>query len=313
MSPLTPTLLLLLATTAMASSIKEWVKYKLKHEKVYTEEEDTARMKIWMENVAMVEKHNGEKHNYTMAINKFSDWTEEEFDKLLGYRTTAEKYNGKIFENIKTANRVDFRQQRLVTPVKNQGDCGSCWAFSAVGAIEGAWAKRTGHLVSLSEQQLVDCAEECHGCDGGTERGAFQYVLRVGGIESEDSYPYMAYDGDCHADSYNFVANINSYEKIPPNEQQIESALVHLGHPITIAVYARNWRQYYGGVWDNSDCGTGGLHHAVLLVGYDRSGPQPYWIVKNSWGEGWGENGYIKLKMCQNVCGLANNAWYPIM
>merc|ERR1711890_11128 len=226
MSPFTHLCVVLLAGVAMATTSTEWAKYKLQHSKVYSNEEDARRMYIWKKNVNMVEKHNSEDHSYTMAVNKFSDWTVEEFNNFLGYQPIAEKYNVKTFENVATPDSVDYRNENRVTPVKDQGQCCSCWAFSATGGIEGVWSKTMGELVSVSEQQMVDCVS----------------------------------GNDC-----------------------------------------------------NGLCKYGQLNHAILAVGYDKSGSDPYWIVKNSWGTGWGENGYIKMRMGHNVCGLKNDVSYPTM
>jgi len=312
MPTITTTFLLFLATTAMASTAREWVKYKLKHEKLYSEEEDTDRMKIWMKNVAMVEKHNSENHNYTMAINKFSDWTKEEFNKLLGVPPQGKRFEGKKIEIVKTPDRVDFREDKLVTPVKDQM-CGDCWAYSTAGAIEGLWAKNKSELVSLSVQQLVDCAPgNC--ITGGHVYNAFKYVIEAGGIQSEKTYPEKGVDGSCHADSNMFVANIKDYKRVASDEDQIESTLYKIGHPITIYINAcEALYKYEGGVFNDDSCNTGIINHAVLIVGYDRSGPQPFWIVKNSWGTDWGENGFVRMKMGVNCCLITDNPWYPTM
>jgi len=312
MSPLTPTLVLLLAAAAMASTATEWAKFKLQHEKVYSEEEDTTRMNIWNKNVKMVAKHNSEKHSYTMAINRFSDWTEEEFNNFLGYQARAERSTGKTFENVKTPETVDFRDEGKVTPPKDQGQCGSCWAFSATGALEGLWAKEMGELVSMSEQQLMDCGQG--GCNGGHMINGWNHVAQAGGIQSEETYPYKHKDGHCQEDNSMFVAHCGGYEEVSPNESAMESALVEIGYPISIGVHAgSSFQHYHSGVYDDTHCKNGQLNHAILVVGYDKSGSEPYWIVKNSWGGSWGDHGYINMKMGVNTCGMKADPCYPTM
>jgi len=312
MSPLTPTLVLLLAAAAMASTASEWAKFKLQHEKVYSEEEDATRMNIWNKNVKMVAKHNSEKHSYTMAINKFSDWTEEEFNNFLGYQARAERSTGKTFENVKTPETVDFRDEGKVTPPKDQGQCGSCWVFSATGALEGLWAKEMGELVSMSEQQLMDCGQG--GCNGGHMINGWNHVAQAGGIQSEETYPYKHKDGHCQEDNSMFVAHCGGYEEVSPNESAMESALVEIGYPISIGVHAgSSFQHYHSGVYDDTHCKNGQLNHAILVVGYDKSGSEPYWIVKNSWGGSWGDHGYINMKMGVNTCGMKADPCYPTM
>jgi len=312
MSPLTPTIVLLLAAAAMASTTTEWAKYKLHHSKVYTNEEDARRMYIWQKNYKMVEKHNSEKHSYTMAINKFSDWTVEEFNNFLGYQPRPERSTGKTYENVKTPDVVDYREEGKVTPPKDQGQCGSCWAFSSTGGIEGVWAKNMGELVSVSEQQLVDCAQG--GCNGGHMINGWTHVAQVGGIQSEESYPYTHKDGHCQEDNSMYVAHVTGYEEVSPNENQMESALVEIGYPISIGVHAgSSFQHYHSGVYDDTHCKNGQLNHAILIVGYDKSGPEPFWIVKNSWGGSWGDHGYINMKMGVNTCGLKADPCYPTM
>merc|ERR1712010_439952 len=301
MSPFTPLAVLLLAGVAMAAT-SEWNNFKLQHSKLYSEEEDVSRMNIWKKNVAMVEKHNSEDHSYTMAINKFSDWTNEEFNAFLGYQQqSGEKFNVKTFENVATPDSVDYRNENRVTPVKDQGQCGSCWAFSATGGIEGVWSKNMGELVSVSEQQMVDCAQG--GCNGGHMINGWTSVASNGGIMSEESYPYTAKDGNCHFDDGEVVSHVTGYEEVSPHESSMEAALVEIGYPISIGVHAGSSFQHYSsGVYSDNSCKNGQLNHAILVVGYDKTGSEPYWIVKNSWGGAWGDHGYINMKMGINIC-----------
>merc|ERR1712080_428233 len=191
MSPFTHLCVVLLAGVAMATTSTEWAKYKLQHSKVYSNEEDARRMYIWKKNVNMVEKHNSEQHSYTMAVNKFSDWTVEEFNNFLGYQPIAEKYNVKTFENVATPDSVDYRNENRVTPVKDQGQCCSC-----------------GHMIN-----------------------GWTYIASAGGIQSEESYPYTAHNGHCQFQDDLIVSHISGYEQVSSNEDQMEAALVEIGYP----------------------------------------------------------------------------------
>jgi C1A family cysteine protease len=211
---------------------------------------------------------------------------------------------------------VDWRQKNAVTPVKNQQQCGSCWAFSTTGSVEGAHAIKTGNLVSLSEQQLVDCsgAQGNQGCNGGLMDQAFQYIISNNGITTESSYPYTAQQGTCQT-NVTSAATISSFVDVTANSETSLMQAINVG-PVSIAIEADQpcFQFYSGGILSDPSCGTQ-LDHGVLLVGYgtDSSTNTPYWIVKNSWGASWGESGYIRLIRNQNECGVAAEASYPVV
>ncbi|KAK2079410.1 hypothetical protein QBZ16_003101 [Prototheca wickerhamii] len=218
---------------------------------------------------------------------------------------------------------VDWREKNAVTEVKNQKMCGSCWSFATTGSIEGANAIHTGKLVSLSEQQMVDCdRERDNGCHGGLMDYAYEYVLKNGGLDSEEDYPYTAEEGVCdRRREKRHVVTIDGYEDVPRmNEGALRAAVAR--QPVAVAIEAdqRPFQLYAGGVLDTA-CGTA-LDHGVLVVGYgsfnNGTTDLPYWLVKNSWGGAWGDKGYIKLLRSPlgapsgpGQCGIAMQASYP--
>jgi len=294
---------------------KAFVNFVNKYQKSYPHDEFFARYEIFKSNYDLIRAHNVQSSSYSMGVNQFADLTSAEF---------VERYTGlnplplaaHPMPELPLANpSADWRTKNAVTPIKNQQQCGSCWAFSTTGSVEGAWALKTGTLVSLSEQQLVDCsaAEGNQGCNGGLMDDAFQYIITNKGICTEASYPYTAVTGTCQTTCKN-VATISSFADVPAGN---ETALLTAAgqQPISIAIEAdqSGFQFYSGGVYDDATCGTA-LDHGVLIVGFDTdtgASGKDFWIVKNSWGNTWGEAGYIRMVRNKNQCGLANMASYP--
>jgi len=293
------------------------------------------RFGIFQQNIELIEKHNNEyamgMHTYTLGINPFADWTPEEFKaKMLGtfYNKTRTPSSGtfmRLPKNIQTPDLVDWRKEGAVTDVKNQGQCGSCWAFSTTGSVEGANFRLTNKLVSLSEQQLVDCSSKYdnHGCNGGLMDNAFEYIKENGGLDDEESYPYTAHQGKCHFDKAKVSATVSGFVDIPTgDEDALKEALATAG-PVSVAVDATEdkFMFYKDGVFVDKGCGNkmNDLDHGVLAVGYgtetaDNGKTMDYWIVKNSWGNHWGESGYIRMaRNLKNMCGISTAASYPLM
>lgn len=289
---------------------KEFMRWMHKHNKDYfSHEEHAYRFQNWLNIKKEVELHNSRNDiSHLKGINQFSDLTPAEFKRLyLGYRPNANKIRNE--ENLSTDNlksSVDWVAQGVVTGVKNQGQCGSCWAFSTTGSVEGAYKLAGNSLTSFSEQQLVDCSGSYgnQGCNGGLMDNAFQY-LESKKLETESDYPYYAYDSSCQYDSGKGVTNVSTYHDVGRTTSQMTAALQQ--QPVSIAVDAGAFQTYSSGILKAADCGTQ-LDHGVLAVGFESGS---YYKVKNSWGSSWGESGYIRLEYGQNTCGMLNAASYP--
>ncbi|VDN58123.1 unnamed protein product [Dracunculus medinensis] len=279
---------------------------------------------IFMKKLKKINEHNARyergEESFTMALNHLSDLTQEEYKKLNGYRK-GERRKGSTFMrpfNVNIPDKIDWRENNYVTPIKDQGDCGSCWAFSATGALEGQHKRKTGKLVSLSEQNLVDCSHN-DGCEGGYMDLAFGYVQENKGIDTEESYPYEGRDGKCRFKKKNVGATDRGFIDIESgNEEVLKEAVATIG-PISVAIDASGdkFQMYEKGVYKSKHCGSTNesLNHGVLLVGYDTDQKEgDYWIVKNSWGTDWGNNGYIWIaRNHSNMCGIATDASYPLL
>ncbi|XP_008069901.1 cathepsin L1-like [Carlito syrichta] len=303
-----------------------WNQWKVKHRKSYGTNEEGWRRAVWEKNMKVIEQHNREyregKHGFTMAMNAFGDMTNEEFNQKMNGFQRQKHRKGKAFQAPPLSDfppSMDWRKKGFVTPVKFQGPCGSCWAFSATGALEGQMVWKTGQLVALSEQNLVDCSgpQGNLGCDGGWMESAFQYVLENGGLDAEEFYPYMAADEDCKYKPEYSAANDTGFIDIPEGENSLLSAVATVG-PISVAIDAsQDSFQFYGeGIYYEPNCSKEKTNHAVLVVGYGHEGVKPdenkYWLVKNSWSTYWGLNGYIKMARDRNNnCGIASYASYP--
>jgi len=319
-----------------SSTHHEWQHFMNIHNKSYTIDTIEHHFNNFINNLNFINAHNANtSHSYTLHINKYADLSPEEFTSHINsgcFKTTKDNYSPctpYTMQHYDILDEFDWRNFGAVTPVKNQGKCGSCWSFSATGALEGAWMIHTGQDVSLSEQQLMDCSTAYgnNGCDGGIMDDAFGYAIEYG-MCTEEHDPYEAQQGTCTRciPSTHFDA---CYDVEPNNENALLNAL-HIG-PISVAIEAdqKAFQFYHGGIIDTHSCGTN-TDHGVLLVGFGTepatttSPSQDYWIIKNSWGADWGENGYVRLARrttstpnistnSSGMCGIATQPSFPVV
>lgn len=315
-------------------------KWAAKHQKSYTEsnglgasEEYSKRLAIFTRNWHFVARMAEMKVNETWVLGNdgpFMDKTHEEFSQLLGFKAELgaprqalpdQEQTSFKYKDSAIAEHIDWREKGAVTEVKNQGQCGSCWAFSTTGSIEGVNFLTNGNLVSLSEQDLVSCDPQDHGCGGGIMENAYHFIEKAGGIVTEQEYPYSSRLGvarSCNPskEEASVKVQISGFEEVPVgSEEALQKALSY--QPVSVAVNAKMWQFYHGGVYNGiyGICNGATLNHGVLAVGMDTK--EGYYIVKNSWGPTWGEQGFIRLKMNRSptsggLCGIANHASYPL-
>jgi cathepsin L len=294
------------------------------HGKKYSSEaEFNHRFRIYRENLAFIENHNRQNLGFTVAMNKFGDLTAEEFGlQFLGTKIDASNLIQEdpfvADPHFVAADTVDWRTKGAVTGIKDQGQCGSCWAFSTTGSVEGAWQIKKGTLVSLSEQNLVDCssAQGNEGCNGGLMDSAFQYIISNNGIDTEASYKYTARDGNCKFNKATVGATISSFKDVQAkSEAALQQAIQSVG-PVSVAIDASHssFQFYSSGVYYEKSCSPTQLDHGVLAVGFGTQSSSDYYIVKNSWGTSWGMQGYILMSRNKNNnCGIATMSSYPIV
>jgi len=296
--------------------------FKHTHSKKYADAfEEAYRKGIFASNLAKISQHNEEyargEHSWKMGVTQFADLTHNEFMEMLTLRVPANANAVKPYQmqSKVMATNVDWRDQGYVTDVKDQGQCGSCWAFGAVASMEAAHFEKYGATVQMSEQQIVDCDNRNSGCNGGWYDTAWKYVSQEGGIETTADYPYKAREGTCKAGQNDFVSGVAGCVGGPNffcdnhglvgDEAELQKMLND--RPVAVAVDATPFQLYHSGILDCKRHHS--LNHAVFAVGYEDGS---HWIIKNSWGKSWGEDGYVRVGMGGNPCGVADYPAYSI-
>ena len=306
---------------ASANVYDSFFNWTIEHGKVYNSvDERASRFNAFKSNYALVRHLNRQSNGLcTFELNKFADLTQEEFAarylNLIPVGKVSHRYILPYKKGVKYPDSKNWVDDGGVTKVKNQANCGSCWAFSATGAMEGAWFVAHKQLPLISEQQLVDCDKECmdypgttqkvcdEGCNGGLMPNAFNYAIK-NGMETENDYPYRGVDQTCKVDKSKIKYHFSKWVMIDDNEDAMVAALNTKG-PLSVGVDATYWSFYSKGIYDSS-CSSSRMNHGVLLVGYGSEGSTKYWIIKNSWDTTWGEKGYIRLIRGKNKCGVNN-------
>jgi len=298
-----------------------WMK---EHNRMYSSEEFVNRFEIFKKNMDFVRDWNSMNTTTIVGLNVFADISNEEYRNVyLGTHIdgTALIANAEHFitSTEPLAVMVDWRTKGIVTPIKDQGQCGSCWSFSATGSIEGAYALAKGMLHSVSEQNLMDCSTAYgnQGCNGGLMNSAFQYVIANKGIDTEQSYPYLTKQGTCHFTTANIGATITNYKNVAAGNEAALIAAINQ-QPVSVAIDAsqNSFQLYKTGVYYEPKCSSTRLDHGVLAIGYgtDDTTGTDYYIVKNSWGTSWGTAGFIQMSRNKaNNCGIATQASWPIV
>ncbi|EFX87410.1 hypothetical protein DAPPUDRAFT_312319 [Daphnia pulex] len=303
------------ATAVCGQSVYEadWKSYKMKHNKIYSKGEDDVRNAIFLARDKQLKLHNSQGHSYQLEHNKFSDLSHEELTRYLGLNASLapsarflQSFNVQ-FENRALPTSLYYHNDTCMPPVKDQGGCGSCWAFAAVAPLEFAQCKnKTKSVVLLSEQQLVDCVQIAGSCTGGWYTDAWDYLIAAKGSAKQSFYPYTGVQGTCKycpGCACMIGAKVFTYGYVPSNNATAMQIALQKYGPLAVAIAAVNpFFSYSSGVYTDTTCDKADLNHGVVVVGWGILSRVKYWIVRNSWGPGWGLKGYILIQRGVNKC-----------
>jgi cathepsin L len=297
---------------------KSFVSHMRSYGLLFTGDEYHFRFGVYLANARRVREENAKGRSFRVGLNHLATFTPAEYKALLGARPRPvgkPKASKRVRDD--PPDSFDYRDKGAVNPIKDQGQCGSCWAFSAIGAQESQYFLVNGTLQSLSEQNLVDCVNTDYGCDGGLPQDAYDYVIRYQGgkFETEKDYPYTAQDGKCRWDASKGTSNIVRYDTVIEGNETDLLQKVWTQGPVSVGIDASSWdfQLYSGGVYDEPDCSSYDLDHGVVVIGWGSDQGKAYWLVRNSWGTDWGIQGYIEMsRNKRNQCGIATSAIVPV-
>lgn len=293
---------------------KAFVSWMRETSQYFNGDEYQARLGVWLSNARFVQEHN-RASSYQLAMNHLSALTPSEYRALLGYKGGVGEYRAKAVDRkgeLEIPESLDWRDEGVVAVVKDQGSCGSCWAFAAIASAEGAYALAKKELLSLSESNLIDCVTNCHGCNGGLSTTAWFYVITYqnGKFMLESDYPYKPIQKSCAFNSAKGVGSVSSFVNVKSRDEDDLAKTCAEHGPVAVAIDSSRstFHQYKSGIYDDTACSDSDLNHAVVCVGYGAENSKKYWIVKNSWGTSWGEKGYVRIIWNGNRCGIATAA-----
>lgn len=282
---------------------------------IYYGDEYHLRFGIFLSSSRYVQEHNKQNRRFKVSLNKFAAYTPSEYRALLGFRMDRSKKYTQKSTRKSNVDSLDWRDKGVINPIKDQGGCASCWAFSAVASVEAIDAIATGTLQSFSEQNLVDCVTGCQRCVGGLMTAAYDYIIQFqdGKFCLEDDYKYTAVGGICLFDQYSHVGSITKYVNIEEGNEDDLAAKVEQYGPVAVAIDSgcASFQLYNSGIYDDPDCSTSYVNHGVNCIGFGLEDGTKYWIVRNEWGLAWGEKGYFRMLWDNNQCGIATCATLP--